>query len=210
MRVWSDEQGLSCFWPRANPFLKSAEPSVFAGVSSTSGASDSSITASRGCTTSRAEGANRLFPPDLARQLMADGITDSISASTVRRVLAHHKLKPWRHHMWLPPKHPRDAEFYAHVEEVIDLYTRPLQPYEIVLSVDENTSLQPRTRLHPTKPVRESVVKAPRLSGCFANGRHQRHELPMAERLPAPRRSPSRPGSTELVTGTPHVGLRSA
>lgn len=95
---------------------------------------------------------------ELARQLVVDGITDSISASTVRRVLTHHKLKPWRHHMWLSPKHPRDAEFYARVEEIIDLYTRPLQPDEIVLSVDEKTSLQPRTRLHPTKPAREGNV----------------------------------------------------
>ncbi len=95
---------------------------------------------------------------ELARQLVADGIAESISASTVRRILAHHKLKPWRHHMWLSPKHPRDAEFYARVEEVIDLYTRPLQPCEIVLSVDENTSLQPRTRLHPTKPARKGNI----------------------------------------------------
>ena len=89
---------------------------------------------------------------ELARQLEGDGIVETISASTVRRILAHHKLKPWRHHMWLSPKHPRDGEFYARVQEIIDLYTRPLGPDEIVLSVDEKTSLQPRTRLHPTKP----------------------------------------------------------
>ena len=61
-------------------------------------------------------------------------------------------IKPWRHHMWLSPKHPRDAEFYARVSELIDLYTRPLDPNEVVLSIDEKTSLQPRPRLHATKP----------------------------------------------------------
>lgn len=95
---------------------------------------------------------------ELARQLEGDGIVETISASTVRRILAHHKLKPWRHHMWLSPKHPRDGEFYARVQEIIDLYTRPLGPDEIVLSVDEKTSLQPRTRLHPTKPAQAGNV----------------------------------------------------
>jgi len=79
------------------------------------------------------------------------GVTEAISASTVRRILAHHKLKPWRHHRWLSPKYPRDAAFYAQVTALLTLYTRPLQPDAMVLSLDEKTSLQPRPRLHPTK-----------------------------------------------------------
>jgi transposase len=89
---------------------------------------------------------------ELARQLIAEGIVADISAATVRRILASHKLKPWRHHCWLHPKHPRDAAFYATVAELIELYTRPLREDELVLSVDEKTSLQPRHRLHPTRP----------------------------------------------------------
>jgi transposase len=89
---------------------------------------------------------------ELARQLQEECIVESISAQTVRRILAHHKLKPWRNHMWLTPNKPRDAAFYATVQELIDLYTRPLAPEEIVLSVDEKTSLQPRPRRHPTRP----------------------------------------------------------
>lgn len=89
---------------------------------------------------------------ELAWQLQADGIVQSISAQTVRRILSHHKLKPWRHHMWLGTNHPRDAEFYARVRHLIDLYTRPLADDEVVLSVDEKTSLQPRPRRHATKP----------------------------------------------------------
>jgi transposase len=92
------------------------------------------------------------FCSDIARQLEREGIVESISASTVQRILASHKLKPWRIHMWLSPKTPRDAEFYSRVNDIITLYTRHLGKHEAVLSVDEKTSLQPRTRLHPTKP----------------------------------------------------------
>src|SRR5438132_4466148 len=87
---------------------------------------------------------------ELARQLVHDGVVDQISPQTVQRILAHHKLKPWRHHLWLSPKVPRDAAFAAQVREVCDLYTRPLEPWEMVLCVDEKTSLQPRTRRSPT------------------------------------------------------------
>jgi transposase len=38
------------------------------------------------------------------------------------------------------------------VSALIDLYTRPLRPDELVLSVDEKTSLQPRPRHSPTRP----------------------------------------------------------
>ena len=89
---------------------------------------------------------------ELARQLMADGLVADISPATIRRILAAPQLKPWRHHLWLYPKHPRDAAFYATVSAVIDLYTRPLRDDEIVLSLDEKTSLQPRPRLAPTRP----------------------------------------------------------
>jgi transposase len=90
--------------------------------------------------------------PELARQLITDGIVEEISASTVRRMLAAHQLKPWRQHLWLYPKHPRDAAFDATVAELLDLSTRPLRAEELVLSVDEKTSLQPRPRPAPTLP----------------------------------------------------------
>jgi transposase len=89
---------------------------------------------------------------ELARQLVADGLVAEISAATIRRILAAHQLKPWRHHLWLYPKHPRDAGFYATVSALIELYTRPLRADEMVLSLDEKTSLQPRPRLAPTRP----------------------------------------------------------
>lgn len=87
---------------------------------------------------------------ELARQLVHDGIVEAISPQTVQRILAHHKLKPWRHHLWLSPRVPRDAAFAAQVQEIVTLYTRPLGVGEMVLCVDEKTSLQPRTRTAPT------------------------------------------------------------
>jgi len=89
---------------------------------------------------------------ELARQLVTDRIVAAISPETVRRILNHHRLKPWRHKMWLSAKVPRDAAFAAQVQEICDLYTRPLAAHECVLCVDEKTSLQPRSRVAPTKP----------------------------------------------------------
>jgi transposase len=91
---------------------------------------------------------------ELSKKLVEDGIVESISTETVRRILSHHKLKPWRSHMWLSPKHPRDEAFYECIAAIIDLYTRPLALHEIVFSVDEKTSLQPRPRICATKPAK--------------------------------------------------------
>ena len=48
--------------------------------------------------------------------LVAEGLVDAISPETVRRILRHHKLKPWRHHLWLSAKTPRDAAFARQVQ----------------------------------------------------------------------------------------------
>lgn len=85
----------------------------------------------------------------LAHQLSAEAIVADISASTVRRLLAAHQRKPWRHHLWLHPTHPRDAAFYTTILELSDRDTRPLRAEEMVLAVDEKTSLQPRPRPSP-------------------------------------------------------------
>ncbi len=87
---------------------------------------------------------------EIARELIRSGVVSTISAQTVQRILEHHKLKPWRTHLWLSPKAPRNAAFVEQVRQVCELYTRPLETYEIVLSIDEKTSIQPRPRLAPT------------------------------------------------------------
>src|SRR3954453_18084916 len=89
---------------------------------------------------------------ELARQLVRDEVVASISPQTVQRMLAADRLKPWRSHVWLHPRTPRDAAFAAHVRAVADLLTRPLDAHELVLSLDEMTSLQPRPRRVPTRP----------------------------------------------------------
>lgn len=94
---------------------------------------------------------------ELARQLVADEVVETISPQTVQRMLANHKLKPWRKHLWLSPKVPRDAEFCRRVNNICSLYTRKLTTHEVVLCVDEKTSLQPRTRKSPTLPAQPGL-----------------------------------------------------
>src|SRR3954453_3269376 len=145
---------------------------------SASGPSGSSRAAWSACTIAPGPAASRSFPPEvamyvvkiacerpdelgrslsqwncteIARQLVRDGVVSSISAETVRRILMSHRLKPWRQKMWLSPKVPRDSVFAAQVTEICDLYTRPLRPDEVVLCVDEMTSLQPRPRKSQTR-----------------------------------------------------------
>jgi transposase len=89
---------------------------------------------------------------ELARQLVIDAVVAAISPQTVQRILADNRLKPWRQHVWLHPRTPRDAAFAAHVRAVADLLTRPLATHELVLSLDEMTSLQPRPRRVATRP----------------------------------------------------------
>jgi hypothetical protein len=89
---------------------------------------------------------------ELARQLALDDVVAAISPQTVQRILAANRLKPWRSHVWLHPRTPRDATFAAHVRAVGDLLTRLLADNEVVLSLDEMTPLQPRPRRVATRP----------------------------------------------------------
>jgi transposase len=144
---------------------------------SANGPSDSATKDSLACRTSPGPAASRSFPPsvalhlvkmacerpeehgrslsfwdcqELAAQLVAEAIVPSISVETVRRIPEDHHLKPWRYHLWLSPKVPRDEAFATAVEEICELYTRPLAADEMVLCVDEKTGLQPRPRKSPT------------------------------------------------------------
>ncbi|MET9617172.1 IS630 family transposase [Kitasatospora indigofera] len=89
--------------------------------------------------------------PELAAELTARGITDSVSASTVRRRLREDALKPWQYRSWILI---RDPNFRAKAQRVLDLYARtfegvPLGEDEYVLSSDEKTSIQARCRCRP-------------------------------------------------------------
>lgn len=69
---------------------------------------------------------------ELARQIVTAGLVGRLSVSTVRRILNSHQLKPWRHHLWLSPKVPRDKAFVTAIREISRLYTRKLKAHEIV------------------------------------------------------------------------------
>jgi hypothetical protein len=94
---------------------------------------------------------------ELARTLMRDGTVGSISPQTVQRILYLSKLKPWRVHHWLSPKVPRDEAFRNLVLDLSDLYTREPRAEERILSLDELTSIQPRTRSVATKPAKPGL-----------------------------------------------------
>ncbi|WP_073450258.1 IS630 family transposase [Streptomyces yunnanensis] len=79
-----------------------------------------------------------------------------ISASQVGRILAILDLKPHLVHGWLT--RPDDPDFHKKAAEVCALYLhRPTR--SIVLSVDEKTAIQARSRRHPTRPARPGDVE---------------------------------------------------
>ena len=88
----------------------------------------------------------------IANALIRQAIVTYISRESIRIILARNRLKPWRYRMWLSAKVKRDDAFAAQVMKIRELYTRTLAEDEMVLSLDENTSLQPRPRVSPTLP----------------------------------------------------------
>jgi transposase len=90
--------------------------------------------------------------PELAREAVHRGITEQVSASTIRRWLAEDALKPWQHRSWI---FPRDPDFAVKAARVLDLYAglwdgEPLSNKDFVVCADEKTSIQARCRCHPT------------------------------------------------------------
>jgi len=82
------------------------------------------------------------------------GIVATISGSTVWRWLHEDAIKPWQHRCWV---FPRDPHFATKAGRILDLYHRvwngePLKEDEFVLSADEKTSIQARSRRHATYP----------------------------------------------------------
>jgi transposase len=91
---------------------------------------------------------------DLAMEAVSRGITDALSASTVRRWLDADAIKPWQHRSWI---FPRDPDFADKAERVLNLYERcwqgrRLRPDEYVISADEKSQLQALRRRHDDLP----------------------------------------------------------
>jgi transposase len=82
---------------------------------------------------------------ELRREVIASGLVEEVSATTLGRWLAEDAIKPWRHHAWI---FPRDPAFQAKAARVLDLYQRvidgaPLGENEYVISADEKTPSRP-------------------------------------------------------------------
>lgn len=91
---------------------------------------------------------------ELAQELVIREVVESISASTVGRILRSDAIRPWRFRSWI---FPRDPDFAAKAAKVLDLYAgvfegQLLEPGEFVVCADEKTSIQARCRCHPTLP----------------------------------------------------------
>jgi transposase len=86
---------------------------------------------------------------ELAVEMKAAAIP--ISASQIGRILAADNVKPHRVQGWLTR---RDSpEFWERAADVCGLYLSP-PANAVVLSIDEKTGIQAKSRKHPTQPVR--------------------------------------------------------
>jgi hypothetical protein len=90
----------------------------------------------------------------LVREVARRGLVASISGRTLWRWLDEDAIRPWQHRSWI---FPRDPDFRAKAERVLDLYQglwnhQRLGADDYIVSADEKTSIQARLRLHPTVP----------------------------------------------------------
>jgi len=100
---------------------------------------------------------SRWSAADIARYASKSGLVATISGSTVWRWLNEDAIRPWQHRSWI---FPRDPQFAIKAGQILDLYQKvwnddPLKDDEFVLSADEKTSIQARSRRHvsyPTQP----------------------------------------------------------
>lgn len=132
-----------------------------------------------------AQGAPGLFPPELVVQVKAlacelpskygiplsrwstadivahvrqSGLVATVSDTTIWRWLHEDAIRPWHHRCWI---FPRDVDFAERAGRILDLYERSwqgrrLKDDEFVLSADEKTSIQARSRRHATLPPQPS------------------------------------------------------
>ena len=97
---------------------------------------------------------SRFSTADIVREVQRCGIVASISNKTVWRWIHEDAIRPWRYRSWI---FPRDPEFATNAGRILDLYARhweatPLHAKEFVICADEKTSIQARSRTHPTEP----------------------------------------------------------
>src|SRR5450756_1956266 len=86
-------------------------------------------------------------------RLLAEHLREplGISASQIGRILQALDVKPHRVRSWL--NRPADPQFQAKAQAVCALYLNPPEN-TILLSGDEKTSMQAKSRKHPSRPIR--------------------------------------------------------
>ena len=95
------------------------------------------------------EGESQWSRPLIAGHLHDRGL--AISASTVSRVLAEAKVRPHKVRGWL--NRADDPSFWIRAGQVCRLYLDP-PPGTVLISIDEKTGIQAKSRRHPVIPTR--------------------------------------------------------
>jgi transposase len=95
------------------------------------------------------EGESQWSRPLIAGHLRDRGL--AISASTVSRVLAEAKVRPHKVRGWL--SRADDPSFWIRAGQVCRLYLDP-PPGTVLISIDEKTGIQAKSRRHPVIPAR--------------------------------------------------------
>lgn len=90
----------------------------------------------------------------LQDEIVKNGIIDSISLESIRIVLQEDDLKPWKQASWCIPK--LDGEFIERMEDVLDVYERPLNENKPVVCIDEKCiqlldDIRPPSGIEPGK-----------------------------------------------------------
>jgi transposase len=90
----------------------------------------------------------------LAREMVRLEYAEEVSHETIRQVLKDNELKPWLREEWcIPPK--SSADFVYYMENVLDLYQRPVDPRFPLVCFDET----------PQQLVRETRTPLPMIPG---------------------------------------------
>lgn len=104
-------------------------------------------------------GAERWTLRALANRIVELEIVESISHETVRKVLKRNDLKPWQKKQWCVGP-TGDENYVYHMEDVLEVYTRPYDPRFPQVCLDEGSvqfvkDLREALPMKPGKPKRE-------------------------------------------------------
>ena len=97
---------------------------------------------------------SRFSSSEIAFEGVKRGFVAQISGTTIWRWLSEDAIRPWNHRSWIFPRAP---DFREKAERVLDLYQgiwegQSLGNDEYVVSADEKTSIQARSRKHAVIP----------------------------------------------------------